>query len=225
MEGRVEAAGTELCDDACLVKVLGGDFEASDRGTEKEIFMSLKADSVAYTYGTIAPPGVRTVLDHIKFDSSDVFTDVGSGVGNVVLQIYANTPIRRVRGIEYIKARHDDAVRHVGEFKKLYKIESKELLLVNGDACKEDYSDSTIVFASSTTFPPELMDCFRKTNEANPRLRYLITQKPLGPTKLRYLGDLTTVDTSWSDGEPYRIYTNVPDVELTSKEGVEMVRP
>lgn len=215
----------ELCDDPCLLSILEN-FEATDRKVERDIFMSTDANTIAYTYGTIRPPAIRSILAHLNIDEADVLTDVGSGCGNVVLQVFANTPIRKVRGIEFVKARHVDAVRHFEDFKKQYQVDpSKEMLLVNGDACIEDFSDSTIVFASSTCFPEALMACLKERCESNRKLKYLISQKPLGPSKLKYLGDLVDMKTSWSPGEPYRIYTNVPGTKLTTQDGVKMGQP
>ncbi|CAE7558562.1 DOT1L [Symbiodinium natans] len=149
--------------------------------------------------------------------SSDVFTDLGSGIGNVAVQVYANTPMRRVRGIEFVKERHNDAVRHAEEFKRTHQVDKdKEILLVNGDVCKEDWSDSTIVFSSSTCFDDRAMECLRRNCEENPKLRYLVSSRELPPTTLRPLGVFENLDTSWSmkSDVTYWVYSNVPGVKL-----------
>jgi len=177
-----------------------------------------EVEDLEHTYGAITPKGVRALIERLDIDSSDVFTDLGSGVGNVVLQFYCQTPVKRARGIELLHGRHLEAVKHIEDFKSKYGTASdREMLLVNGDLRKVDYSDSTIVFTSSTLFGWGLLDDLRDKCESIPRLKYLITQEPVGKTQLRLLGGINEVSTSWtsgSSGSVYRVYTNRPDIEL-----------
>eukprot|EP00404_Azadinium_spinosum_P005047 CAMPEP_0180462160 /NCGR_PEP_ID=MMETSP1036_2-20121128/24258_1 /TAXON_ID=632150 /ORGANISM="Azadinium spinosum, Strain 3D9" /LENGTH=327 /DNA_ID=CAMNT_0022468917 /DNA_START=51 /DNA_END=1030 /DNA_ORIENTATION=+ len=204
----------EMCDEACLSSIFG-DFRARDK-------QDWRRTDLTYTYGTVNPDGVRTLAGCLQIDGSDVLTDVGSGIGSVVLQTLVNTPVKKVRGIEFVKTRHALALQRVEDYKRKYGIDpKKELLLVNGDASKEDYSDSTIVFASSPCFSNPLQESVRVACEANPNLKYLITQLPLANTKLRYLGEVTDVMTDWGFAR-YRVYTNKPGVELIKTRDVEV---
>eukprot|EP00440_Ansanella_granifera_P049853 gb/GFBE01054030.1/.p1 GENE.gb/GFBE01054030.1/~~gb/GFBE01054030.1/.p1 ORF type:complete len:271 (+),score=57.20 gb/GFBE01054030.1/:1-813(+) len=212
-----EARAAPLCDEACLVSIFGN-FASPNSQEERDIFFSLSEESITFGYGTITPKSVDRILSRLQLDSSDVFTDLGSGIGNVALQVYANYPVKRVRGIELAKQRHADAVEHVRDFKTKYKVDkAKELLLVNGDVCKEDFSDSTVVFSSSTCFDAKAMDCLTLRCEANPNLKYLITSQELAPsTKLRPLGVIENLDTSWTTKSDisYWIYSNRLGVDL-----------
>lgn len=40
------------------------------------------------------------MIDHVNFTEDDTFIDLGSGVGQVVLQIAASTPVKIAWGIE-----------------------------------------------------------------------------------------------------------------------------
>jgi len=207
---------------------IGRTLQAADSNPElrnDDFFLDMFGDVAAgevedleHTYGAITPKGVRALIERLDIDSSDVFTDLGSGVGNVVLQFYCQTPVKRARGIELLHGRHLEAVKHIEDFKSKYGTASdREMLLVNGDLRKVDYSDSTIVFTSSTLFGWGLLDDLRDKCESIPRLKYLITQEPLGNTQLRLLGGINEVSTSWtsgSSGSVYRVYTNRPDIEL-----------
>lgn len=217
--GGSSAHADEVCNDACLSDIFGKTstgIEKLDAASERAIFFSLDEDTITYTYGTIKPKGVRAVLQRLQIDKNDVFTDVGSGVGNVVLQVFANTPVRLARGIEFVKARHANAVQYAESFKNKFRVDpAREISMVNGDACKEDYSDSTIVFANSKCFNERLLECLKASCESNPNLKYLITFGRLPNTKLRFLGDVSGLETSWaSEGEQYSIYTNRPGVQL-----------
>lgn len=138
-----------FCDDSCLEEIFGA-FEDPEDGATGQLQQG-PSETVADTYGTITALGVRTICAYLDIKPSDVFTDIGSGIGNVVLQICCSTPVKKARGIEYVKSRHLRAVRNLQSFQTKYSTEpGRELSLVNGDAFQLDFSDSTIVFASST---------------------------------------------------------------------------
>ena len=40
------------------------------------------------------------MIEHVKLSEDDIFIDLGSGVGQVVLQIAASTPCKKAWGIE-----------------------------------------------------------------------------------------------------------------------------
>eukprot|EP00931_Biecheleriopsis_adriatica_P116620 TRINITY_DN92242_c0_g1_i1.p1 TRINITY_DN92242_c0_g1~~TRINITY_DN92242_c0_g1_i1.p1 ORF type:complete len:286 (-),score=55.31 TRINITY_DN92242_c0_g1_i1:37-894(-) len=220
LEGAWARSSAAKCDDTCLADIFGN-FANPNSQEERDVFFSFSEDSITYAYGTINPRSVDAILSRLQFDSTDVFSDIGSGIGNVALQVYANTAMRRVRGIEYLQQRHLDAVKHVQDFKRKYGVdEAREILLVNGDVCKEDFSDSTIVFSSSTCFDDRGMECLTTRSESNPHLKYLITSRELAPsTKLRPLGVINNLETSWSTKKDvsYWVYSNKPGVKLLDR--------
>lgn len=53
--------------------------------------------------GEILPVGVTEMIDAIGFRSSDVFGDIGSGIGSVLAQVVLQTPVARCIGVEIRK--------------------------------------------------------------------------------------------------------------------------
>ena len=51
-------------------------------------------------YGEISHDLVRRITKYVKLTKDDVFIDLGSGVGHVVLQIAASTSCKKAYGIE-----------------------------------------------------------------------------------------------------------------------------
>mmetsp|Transcript_40231 Transcript_40231/g.87994 ORF Transcript_40231/g.87994 Transcript_40231/m.87994 type:complete len:326 (-) Transcript_40231:37-1014(-) len=203
------------CDDACMSDIFGK-YKAPDIGAEFAEDDSRPRDNVAALYGTITPTGVRTILNLLDIDSSDVFTDLGSGIGNVVLQVGANTPVRKARGIEFLRGRHAEALRHLADFKRNYTFDSQARIeFVNGDMTKDDYSDSTIVFADSVAFYPTLMKDLQRRCESNARLKYLITYRPLEATSMKFLGAIPDVKMDFLRyGVKFNVYSNIPGAKL-----------
>lgn len=88
------------------------------------------------------PTPARVVLDlvdHVGFKPDDVFYDLGSGLGQIVILVNLLTGIR-ARGIEFEPVYCDYAnlcARQLG----LPRID-----FINTDACEADYSDGTVFF-------------------------------------------------------------------------------
>lgn len=207
-------AAQEICDDACLSELFGNFKDAKNSPLDEND--SRPKDAVSDLYGTITPAGVRAVMGRLDIRGSDVFTDLGSGIGNIVLQWYSSSPVRKARGIEFVKSRHAKGLQAVRDFEAKFGRDSRrELLLVNGDMTAEDYSDSTIIFANSVAFYPNLVQSMQRNCEANPRLRYLVTFRPLENTTLRFLGEIRGVQADFlKKGLAFKVYSNAPGVEL-----------
>ena len=189
------------CDKECLTNIFGSFSKPSDTSIDENDNRDKK--HFHSTYGTITPDGVEKLINYLNITSDDIFTDLGSGIGNVVAQFAETSPIKKARGIEFLKSRHNAAINYINQLNS-----NKNIELINGDIYKEDYSDSTIVFMCSTCFSNELMEHIVKTLENNPNLKYLITQKIISsPTKLNYLGNIT-LKTSWNPECVHKIYSN-----------------
>ncbi|KAL5964521.1 Histone-lysine N-methyltransferase H3 lysine-79 specific [Taenia solium] len=92
-------------------------------------------------YGETSFELIQQMVDSIPINSEDTFIDLGSGVGQVVLQVAASTNVKFSYGIE--KADYP-----------------AECALIQGDFLADEYTDiietSTIVFANNFAFGPEL---------------------------------------------------------------------
>jgi len=210
-------AKPELCDDACLSDLFGKIRRPDSEEQARRLFFSFDEEDISYQYGTLNPASVRTLLGRLETDSSDVFTDLGSGIGNVVLQVFANSPVKTARGIEYLEERHQVALGLKEKFVRQHGRDmSRQLQFVKGDLCIEDFSDSTIVLATSQCFTDRVMNCVWDRAASFPHLRYLATMKPLpagAKSSLKLLGEVDLA-TSWSSGETYYVYSNVPGTRL-----------
>jgi predicted RNA methylase len=88
--------------------------------------------------------GVRRALARLEVRRDDVFLDLGSGKGRVVLQA-AQRPFRRVIGVELAGALHDIARQNVGKARP--RLCCREVELVHADVT--DYrvpDDVTVVY-------------------------------------------------------------------------------
>jgi H3 lysine-79-specific histone-lysine N-methyltransferase len=109
------------------------------------------------TYGEIKPILVSKVIQHLSITSEDVFYDLGSGIGNVVMQVSMETGCRAI-GIEKVMSRHTAALRLLEQCGKFEPMLAERVNLYHQDLTQltADLSDATIVFTSNWCFDQDL---------------------------------------------------------------------
>eukprot|EP00057_Strongylocentrotus_purpuratus_P007426 XP_011661900.1 PREDICTED: histone-lysine N-methyltransferase, H3 lysine-79 specific isoform X1 [Strongylocentrotus purpuratus] len=114
-------------------------------------------------YGETSYDLVAQMLEHVKINEDDVFIDLGSGVGNVVLQVAAATSCKLAYGIEKadVPAHYSEGMQK--EYKRWMKWYGKEhsfFLLDHGDflsdTMKEKIASSNIIFVNNFAFGPRV---------------------------------------------------------------------
>mmetsp|Transcript_79494 Transcript_79494/g.233669 ORF Transcript_79494/g.233669 Transcript_79494/m.233669 type:complete len:282 (-) Transcript_79494:41-886(-) len=163
------------------------------------------------TYGEFAAGGVEVLLDSLNVTTDDVFCDLGSGIGKVVMQAYLERRPKEAIGIELSEARH--RLAEVARDRLLSSLTSgARLTFVHGDVFD---SDSTLarcskIFVCSTVWPLELLERmeqklvsleFRRTPvlvASSKQLRAFggIMETNRYPGKARFVRH-ARVDTSW----------------------------
>lgn len=75
----------------------------------------------AMTYGEMTYKYVLQIIDTINITPNDVFIDVGSGIGQIVLQMAGLTKMRKCIGIECVALRAKYARDMKEEFERMMK--------------------------------------------------------------------------------------------------------
>ena len=199
----------EVCDNQCLTSIFGN-FNAPIKTLEET---NENNENINNTYGTITPNGVKKLCTHLLIENTDTFLDLGSGIGNVVIQFALNTPIKKSTGIEYLNSRYNKSIEFLNKFKHIFPSKLNHVHLINGDINNYDINEN-IVFTCSTCFPSHLMDSIKQKCEKNKNLKYLITQQKIeGNTTLTYLGYVIT-ECSWNKECIQHIYTNTNNASI-----------
>ncbi|XP_072390430.1 histone-lysine N-methyltransferase, H3 lysine-79 specific-like [Diabrotica undecimpunctata] len=114
-------------------------------------------------YGETSYDLVCQMIDHIKISSDDVFIDLGSGVGQVVLQMAAATSCKLCIGIECadVPSLYAESMsKNFRTWMRWYGKKYGEYKLIKGDFLAEEYreniSQSSIVFVNNFAFGPAL---------------------------------------------------------------------
>lgn len=186
-------------------------------------------------YGETSFELVEQMMDAIEFKEDDTFIDLGSGIGQVVLQVAACRQLKLCYGIEKADtpARYAEAME--AEFRKWMKFYGKifsDFKLEKGDFLAEEVRDtianSSIIFVNNFAFGP-VVDHQLKLRFANLKegakiisskafcpLNFRITDRNLGDFgAIATVNELSTMSdaVSWTD-KPVSYYLHVIDRTL-----------
>ena len=117
----------------------------------------------------------REMIKLADFTRKDVFYDLGAGTGKVVLEVAKHSPVRKSIGIESMKKLHEKArlglIREhsAGKIKNLKRVDFWLGSLYNEDEDVDgnlslDYSDATVVFASTDEVEEDVDDYEERMN-------------------------------------------------------------
>ncbi len=133
--------------------------------------------------------GVRRALARLDVRRDDVFLDLGSGKGRVVLQA-AQRPFRRVVGVELAGALHDIALRNVASARA--KLCCQDVELVRADVTDYRVPDDVTVVYMCNPFRGDTFDAAARalidSVDRAPRTLRLIYQVPTEHDRLLATG-------------------------------------
>ncbi|CAH8863471.1 unnamed protein product [Trichobilharzia szidati] len=197
-------------------------------------------------YGETSFELISQMIDTIAVASDDIFIDLGSGVGQVVLQVSASTDAKFCYGIEkaeypsYCASRLDAAFRHwmsfYGKSYRPYKLERGDFL---SSEYQEKIMSASVLFANNFAFGPEV-DHQLKQRFANLKEgARIISSKAFCPLNFRItdrnLGDIGSImrvsclnpiqdAVSWTD-KPFSYYVHTIDRSLLEQYFARLKNP
>lgn len=161
----------------------------------------------APTYGEITYDSVKELIAKLNLTKEDVFYDLGSGVGKLVVQIFLGSPVKKSVGIELSEERYAKAQKVYATLERTKKIpEGRALQFCHDNILNADIHDATVVFMCSTCFSTELMQKLtEKLSTLKPALR-ILTLKPLPDNKWFELVKTESFPMTWSSNSPIYFY-------------------
>ena len=116
----------------------------------------------AFTYGEMLLEPFARILDAVKPLPGEVFYDLGSGTGKVLVMADQLFPFGRVTGIEFLPTLHATANeilgRYTQEFRPALVQPRGPVISKHGDMLTEDLSNADIIFVHATCMPSSLID-------------------------------------------------------------------
>jgi len=133
----------------------------------------------ARVYGELTSAGVRQLIRATRLSADDVFVDLGSGVGKVVLQVALAVSGVRCIGIEIDGARHASACEALRRAEALGVLEPGRCAFRHGDIRRADLGNATVFFAHSTCFSAPMLGAVARRIAAQERAATLVTTRRL----------------------------------------------
>lgn len=187
---------------------------------------------ILQVYGETSFDLVCQMIDQINVTAEDIFIDLGSGVGQVVLQMAAATPCKICLGIEKaeVPSRYAESMnRHFREWMQWYGKKFGEYKLIKGDFLTEEHREkinsASIVFVNNFAFGPtvdhQLKERFADLKDG----ARIVSSKSFCPLNFRItdrnLSDIGTImhvsemsplrgSVSWT-GKPVSYYLHIID--------------
>lgn len=169
---------------------------------EKEFFSKTH---VCTTYGELLYPGVKKLLQNITIGPDDIFLDLGSGLGKCAMQVFMQTDLRKVIGIEASKALYDQVVLVEKRIKADFPIfweKQRQLIYLCDNFIQADWQGATIVYTCSTSFTQELLvSIANKVNEQK-QVKQVLSLRSIPNLRLP-LKKTFEVECSWDTSSVY----------------------
>ncbi len=159
------------------------------------------------TYGEITDEAVTTLLKELNVNNCDVFYDLGSGVGRMVVQVYLESPVKKSIGVELSPTRHNHAVevkQKLEQHSKIYP--NRTIDFYQENILDTNITDATIIYIASTCFSDEFM---RQLTDKFARLKQglrILTLRHLSPHPKFTLTKTFHLPMTWSKSVPVYLY-------------------
>ncbi|WP_051515621.1 methyltransferase domain-containing protein [Candidatus Blastococcus massiliensis] len=163
---------------------------------------------------------LRRILPPRLVGPDDVFVDLGSGKGRVVLQAAMGYPFRAVYGVELSAALHTVAERNVATLRDRFR--GSEVRLVHGDARTAELPDTVTVAHLYNPFRGAVFEAVAHrllaSVDRNPRRLLIAYGNPVEEAALLATGRVRQVRAvrgwrpgrEWSSSNSYRLYEVTP---------------
>lgn len=177
---------------------------AQDTHSQSEIEV-FKQTHICHTYGELLYPSLIKLLKTLDYTDEDVFLDLGSGMGKLVLAVFLRTSFKKVIGIEGSDTHHQQAVNIFNKVKSILPdIFTKGTLeLIQGNFLDFDFNQASIIYTCSTCFTQELLWMIGEKINQSLNVRQVMSLKPIANLKRLKLKRLTPIECSWDSAICY----------------------
>ena len=176
----------------------------------QEIFVEkYQTNIVTQTNGEILYPSVDKILHYLKVDEQDICYDLGSGFGKLALQVFLQTKIKEVIGIEIVPAFWERSMMVANmaedELPQFYA-GHRAMKFILGSFFEVTYNDATIILLNSVCYSQTMLSKIAATLSQLHKLRYVVSTRPLLNLKNLRLSQVVEIQCSWDAALCY-IYT------------------
>lgn len=167
-------------------------------------------ESIAQTSGGILHLSVDKLISLLNLTEQDIFVDLGSGLGKLVLYFFLRTPVKEARGIEILQNAYQCSrqaqLRVSQELPEFFEQERK-LTFLQGDFLQVPLKDVTVMFLCSVCFGQDILCAIGDLINCNANIRTVLTLRPISNLRRLPLYKVLNIECTWGAALCY-IYTN-----------------
>ena len=162
--------------------------------------------NIAETYGEILYPSIDKLLSAISLTEQDIFLDLGSGIGKVVIQVFLTSCVKAAVGIEILSDQHQRAY-HVAqrvrdELPEFYN-GGRQLAFLQGDFFQLSLQNATVVFMNSICFDQTMLRKLGRMLNDLHHIHTILTTRPLPYLERFRFRKVVHVECSWDSALCY----------------------
>lgn len=165
--------------------------------------------SISETYGEILYPSMENLISTLSLSKQDVFVDLGSGLGKIVLYVFLRTLVKEAHGIEIIPGLHHQALaaaqRVYRELPDFY-VGDRKLIFTVGDFLENSLTEASVLLIGSPCFSPTMSYKMGEMINQSKRIHTVLTLRPILNLKNLSFKKVIRIEGSWDTALCY-IYT------------------
>jgi hypothetical protein len=168
------------------------------------------ASDYVETYGELLFSGVSKLLAKIKLNESDIFMDLGSGLGKIPAQVFLQSNVKEAYGIESVQERNQQAVLAAQKIQQdlpNFFNNNRKLIYLSGSFLDIPLTRATVVLVNGVCFGQQLTNAIGEVIENTPSIHTVLTLRPIATLKRLAFKKTVRVECSWDSALCY-IYSN-----------------
>lgn len=160
--------------------------------------------TIAQTSGEVLYPSISKLIHVLQIKDEDVVVDLGSGIGQIVLQFFLLTHAKEVIGIEIVSSQHEQASRALSQCKKDLPalFTDRQVTFLQGSFFDIPFTQANVIFINSVCFTQEMLLKLVVLLNAMTHLRVVLSTRALYGLRLR-LKKIIRIECSWDSALCY----------------------
>ena len=154
---------------------------------------------ITETLGEILSPSVNKLFSLMPLTSDDVFVDLGSGLGKIVIQAFLQSDVREAIGIEIVPWMHECATKAASRLQQHMPelFANRKLTFLSGDFLSTSFNAATVALINATCFGPELLHALGRIIEQTPSIHTVFSMRPIPDLQRLHFRRAVSVECSW----------------------------
>ena len=161
---------------------------------------STHENQITETYGEILYPSVNTLISLLSLTEHDVFVDLGSGLGKIVLQVFLCSPVKEARGIEILPHLHNQALAVAHKLREElpdFYAGERQLTFLSDDFLQTSLDGITVALICSQCYSQTMLHQLGTIIENTATIHTVLSLRPISNLQRLRLTKVVRIQCSW----------------------------